>query len=121
MAVVPKHGVLQSEIKGYSPQYADMFDAAVKAAGLSETNIVVSSFQYDALRDFKSRYPKYRCVWLVELLRNRPLVPPDAGGAREARFTTLSRGVSPQFVVENPICNDHFCRCKHFLVAMAHR
>ena len=72
MAVVPKHGVLQSEIKGYSPQYADMFDAAVKAAGLSETNIVVSSFQYDALRDFKSRYPKYRCVWLVELLRNRP-------------------------------------------------
>ena len=65
LAVVPKHGVLQAEIKGYSPQYADMFDAAVKAAGLSETNIVVSSFHYEALRDFKARYPKYRAVCLV--------------------------------------------------------
>ena len=72
LAVVPKHGVLQSEIKGYSPQYADIFDAAVKAAGLSETNIVVSSFQYDALKDFKARYPKYRCVWLVGLPRKKP-------------------------------------------------
>ncbi|MBR2839114.1 MAG: GH92 family glycosyl hydrolase [Kiritimatiellae bacterium] len=72
LAVVPKHGVLQSEIKGYSSQYADIFDAAVKEAGLSETNIVVSSFHYDALRDFKSRYPKYRCVWLVGLPRNEP-------------------------------------------------
>ena len=72
LAVVPKHGVLQSEIKGYSPQYADIFDAAVKAAGLSETNIVVSSFQYDALKDFKTRYPKYRCAWLVGLPRKEP-------------------------------------------------
>lgn len=72
LAVVPKHGVLQSEIKGYSPQYADIFDAAVKSAGLSETNIVVSSFHYNALKDFKARYPKYRAVWLVSLSREKP-------------------------------------------------
>ena len=72
LAVVPKHGVLQSEIKGYSPQYADIFDAAVKAAGLTETNIVVSSFHYEALKDFKARYPKYRSVWLVGLSRKKP-------------------------------------------------
>lgn len=72
LAVVPKHGVLQSEIKGYSPQYADIFDAAVRSAGLSETNIVVSSFHYDALKDFKARYPKYRAVWLVSLSRKKP-------------------------------------------------
>ena len=72
LAVVPKHGVLQSEIKGYSPQYADIFDAAVKAAGLTETNIVVSSFHYDAVKDFKARYPKYRTVWLVSLSRTKP-------------------------------------------------
>ncbi len=35
LAVVPKHGVLQAEIKGYSPQYADIFDGAVKKAGRS--------------------------------------------------------------------------------------
>ena len=72
LAVVPKHGVLQAEIKGYSPQYADIFDAAVKAAGLSETNVVVSSFNYDALKDFKARYPKYRAAWLVALSRKKP-------------------------------------------------
>ena len=72
LAVVPKHGVLQAEIKGYSPQYADIFDAAVKAAGLAETNFVVSSFHYDALKDFKSRYPKYRAAWLVPLPRKKP-------------------------------------------------
>ena len=72
LAVVPKHGVLQSEIKGYSPQYADIFEAAVKAAGLTETNIVVSSFHYEALKDFKARYPKYRAVWLVGLSRKKP-------------------------------------------------
>ena len=66
LAVVPKTCVLQSEIKGYSPQYADIFDAAVKAAGLSETNIVVSSFNYDALKDMKARYPKYRTTWLCK-------------------------------------------------------
>lgn len=72
LAVVPKHGVLQAEIKGYSPQYADIFDAAVKSAGLTETNIVVSSFHYDALKDFKARYPKYRTAWLVGLPRKGP-------------------------------------------------
>ena len=72
LAVVPRHAVLQSEIKGYSPQYADLFDAAVKAAGLSERNIVVSSFSFDALKDFKARYPKYRTVWLVSLKKGKP-------------------------------------------------
>ena len=71
LAVVPKDGVLQSEIKGYSPQYADIFDAAVRKAGLTESNIVVSSFQYDALKDFKARYPKYKALWLVSLKRNK--------------------------------------------------
>ena len=70
--VVPKHGVVQAEIKGYSPQYADIFDKAVTAHGLTEKNIVVSSFQYDALKDFKARYPKYRTVWLVGLKKKAP-------------------------------------------------
>ena len=74
LAVVPKDGVLQAEIKGYSPQYADIFDAAVRKAGLTEANIVVSSFKYDALRDFKARYPMYRTAWLVPLPRDRPFV-----------------------------------------------
>ncbi len=64
LAVVPRHGVLQSEIKTYGPTYARQFDDAVKAAGLTEENIIVSSFQYGALRDFHMKYPAYRTLWL---------------------------------------------------------
>ena len=71
LALVPKTGVLQAEIKGYSPEYADIFDKAVAAAGLTEKNIVVSSFQYESLKDFKARYPKYRTVWLVGIPKSK--------------------------------------------------
>ena len=67
LAEVPRTGVVQAEIKGYSPQYADLFDAAVAKAGLTERNVVVSSFNYKALKDFKARKPKYRTVWLTGL------------------------------------------------------
>ena len=73
--VVPKHGVVQAEIKGYSPQYADIFDKAVKAHGLTEKNIVVSSFHYEALKDFKARYPKYRTVWLTSVSTKKSKKP----------------------------------------------
>ena len=72
LATVPSNGVLQAEIKGYSPRYAELFDRAVKAAGLSEKNIVVSSFKYDALKDFKARCPQYRTILLVSIPKNQP-------------------------------------------------
>lgn len=71
LAVVPKDRVLQAEIKGYSKEYPDLFDAAVKKAGLSESNIVVSAFSFDALKDFKARYPKYRMIHLVKLPKGK--------------------------------------------------
>ena len=71
LAVVPKDRVLQAEIRGYSKEYPDLFDAAVKKAGLSESNIVVSAFSYDALKDFNARYPKYRTIYLVKLPKDK--------------------------------------------------
>lgn len=76
LATVPPHGTLQAEIKDYSPTYADIFDDAVRAAGLSESNIVVSSFDFDALADFHARKPSYRTLWLVTIPSGRPF---DAG------------------------------------------
>ena len=64
LAVVPKDRVLQAEIKGYGKEYAKRFDDAVKAAGLFETNILVSCFDRGVLKDFHRQYPKYRTVWL---------------------------------------------------------
>ena len=93
LALVPKDRVLQAEIKGYSPQYADIFDAAVRAAGLSESNIVVSSFQYDALKDFKARYPKYRTAWLAGLPRGRQFkVEEWIAKCKGARFEVFCPG-----------------------------
>ena len=65
LALVPKDRGIQCEIKKYGPEYAETFDRAVKAAGLSETNIVVSSFNANALKDFKRRKPAYRTLFLT--------------------------------------------------------
>lgn len=69
LATVPANGTLQAEIKGYAPDYPELFDEAVRAAGLSERNLVISSFHFDALLDFHRRLPSYRTLWLVGVPR----------------------------------------------------
>ena len=64
LAVVPKDRMVQAEIKVYGPTYARQFDSAVRAAGLVETNVIVSSFDRTALKDFHAKYPKYKTLWL---------------------------------------------------------
>ena len=86
LAIVPKHAVLQAEIKGYSPQYADIFDAARERAGLSITNIVLSSFNYAALKDFKKRYPAYRTILLGGGAR-----PKDGGSSVLYKYIKMAK------------------------------
>lgn len=64
-ATMPKDAVAQCELCGYSKTFADTFDALRVKAGLSETNIVISSAGGDKLADFHRRYPKYRTLWLT--------------------------------------------------------
>lgn len=64
LVVVPKDRMIQAEIKVYGPTYARQFDAAVRAAGLSETNVLVSSFNHANLKDFHEKCPMYRTLWL---------------------------------------------------------
>lgn len=64
LACVPKDAHAQCEIKFYGPGFAEKFDAAVRAAGLTEANIAVSSFRLDWVKDFRRRFPKYRTIWL---------------------------------------------------------
>ena len=95
LAVVPKHCVLQAEIKGYTKDYADMFDKAVKDAGLSETNIMVSSFHYDDLKDFKKRRPKYRTLWLTTIPKGKQfsdVVQEQVEKCKAANFDILCPG-----------------------------
>lgn len=96
LATVPPHGTLQAEIKGYSPQYADLFDAAVRAAGLTEDNIVVSSFQRDALADFHARKPSYRTLMLVGVPKDRETdVFAAIAAAKAAGFDFFCPGLTP--------------------------
>ena len=94
LATVPPHGTLQSEIKGYSPEYADLFDNAVHAAGLTEANIVVSSFRFDALADFHARKPSYRTLLLVAVPKKREIdVAAEIARCRDAGFDAFCPGL----------------------------
>ncbi len=96
LATVPAHGTLQAEIKGYSPQYADIFDRAVRDAGLTEANIVVSSFQFDALADFRRRYPSYRTLLLLGVPKDGDRdVFADIARAKDAGFDYFCPGCTP--------------------------
>lgn len=105
LEVVPKDRMIQAEIKVYGPTYARQFDAAVRAAGLCETNVLVSSFDHGALKDFHGKYPKYRTLWLgcgiegVGCDLNEVIVRAKDGGfdivcpgCANARKTGFSRG-----------------------------
>ncbi len=65
LSVVPKDRHIQCEIKAYGEGYAEKFDAAVKSAGLTPENIIVSGFSSANLKDFKRKAPQYRTLWLV--------------------------------------------------------
>ena len=98
LATVPKDCVAQCEIKLYGPTYADKFDAARRAAGLSETNIFVTSFTLSALRDFKKRYPAYRTGWLGAGLNRKAgkqlSVPEIIAQAKDARVDVVCPGAA---------------------------
>ena len=62
-ATMPKDAIAQCELCGYTPTFADTFDAMRIKAGLSVTNFVLSGGR-EPLLDFKRRYPEYRTLWL---------------------------------------------------------
>ena len=67
MATVPKDGTLVFEIKNYTPAYAKKVDDARKAAGIPVKNIILISFNADALADFKKQFGEYKTLWLYAL------------------------------------------------------
>jgi len=95
LAVVPKDCILQAEIKVYGPTYAKQFDDAVKAAGLTEKNIIVSSFQDKSLADFHAKYPKYTTLWLgagISKSKQGYDVDKIIAKAKEGGFTVICPG-----------------------------
>ena len=92
LAVVPKDRVLQAEIKVYGPTYAEKFVAAVREAGLTETNFIVSSFNYGALKDFREKHPEYKTLWLGCGVKGKYDVAEIVRQAKEGRFDVICPG-----------------------------
>lgn len=67
LAAIPKDKRFELEIKGYGEDFADKVEAARKKAGLKEWNILVTSFNAEAIKDFKKKYPKYETLFIVSM------------------------------------------------------
>lgn len=65
LSVVPKGCVIECEIKHYSPEYADIFDAARKRAGLKVEQVRIiggDGSQFENMKDFRKKYPEYQML-----------------------------------------------------------
>ena len=102
LAVVPKDREIQAEIKTYGPGYAEKFVKAVRAAGLSATNVTVSSFDYAALKDFKAKYPEFPALWLVDLKKKAVSSAQLIADAKAARFDVVCPGCVSTFGTFSP-------------------
>mgnify|MGYP002542828508 CR=1 FL=1 len=75
---VPKGCFMECEIKSYSPEFAEAFDKARKQAGLDESQVIIISFNENALADFKSKFPKYRTRYLTSSFdKGKNLIPAE--------------------------------------------
>ena len=101
LALVPKDREIQAEIKTYGADYADKFVKAVAAAGLAPSNVTVSSFLYDELRDFKAKHPEFAALWLVKL-SEKGSVAELIAKAKAARFDVLCPGCDTTFGTISP-------------------
>ena len=106
LAVVPKDREIQAEIKTYGPGYAEKFVKAVRAAGLSATNVTVSSFNYAALKDFKARHPEFPALWLVDLKQQTVPCAKLIADAKAAKFDVFCPGCASTFGTFSPMDAD---------------
>ena len=102
LAVVPKDREIQAEIKTYGPGYAEKFVKAVRAAGLSATNVTVSSFDYAALKDFKARHPEFPALWLVDLKKKAVPCAQLIADAKAAKLDVICPGCVSTFGTFSP-------------------
>ncbi len=76
---IPKRGVLVLEIKNFNPKFAEEIELARKACGLDKSQIVVISFNKNALADFTGKNSGYEVFLLHTLkIKNNKVRPTPA-------------------------------------------
>ena len=86
MATVPADGTLVLEMKSYSQAYARKVDDARKAAGLKKEQILLISFDANAIKDFNSKYKGYKSLWLYSVrFENGKYIPTSDEAVKKCR------------------------------------
>lgn len=77
-AAIPKGKSIFFEIKNYPKGFFEKLEAARKSAGLDESQISLISFDFNALKDAKSRNPRYKCYFLYNIKNRGGKILPEA-------------------------------------------
>lgn len=89
-AVIPRGGKIFFEIKNYPKGFFEKLESARKSAGLEESQVVLISFNFDALKDAKKRNPRYKCYFLYSAKsENGRLLPTPSEIAAKVRSAGL--------------------------------
>ncbi len=67
LKVIPKDKRFELEIKKYGADFARKVVEAVERAGLTEKNVLVTSFDYRVIKDFKSKYPQFNTLYICSM------------------------------------------------------
>ena len=67
LKVIPKDKRFELEIKTYGDAFADKAVAAIKKAGLTEKNVLVTSSSPEIIKDFKKKYPQFKTMFICNL------------------------------------------------------
>lgn len=78
-AEIPKGKSIFFEIKNYPKGFFEKLESARKSAGLDESQISLISFDFNALKDAKSRNPRYKCYFLYNIKNRDGKILPEAG------------------------------------------
>ena len=77
-AAIPEGKSIFFEIKNYPKGFFEKLEAERKAAGISEEQISLIAFDFNALKDAKARNPRYKCYFLYNTKKVGEKITPSA-------------------------------------------
>ena len=71
LKVIPKDKRFELEIKKYGKDFARKAVEAIKRAGLTEKNVLVTCFDPTVIKDFKSKYPQFKTMYICYIKKTK--------------------------------------------------
>ncbi len=71
LKVIPKNKRFELEVKKYGADFARKVVEAFKRAGLTEKNVLITSFNNEVIKDFKKQYPQFNTLYICVVVNNK--------------------------------------------------